>query len=94
MSGPTEQDLARFIRHEARLIDEKRLDQWLALFTDDGLYWVPATPGQPDGLQHNSLAYEDRLLLQLRIERIQQRALRCRVNRCRTYQGCFMIRGR
>jgi 3-phenylpropionate/cinnamic acid dioxygenase small subunit len=68
---PTEHDLARFIRREARLIDEKRFDEWLALFTDDGLYWVPATPGQPDGLRHNSLAHEDKLLLQLRIERLK-----------------------
>jgi len=69
--GPTEQDLARFVRHEARLIDEKRLDEWLALFTDDGRYWVPAAPGQADPLLHNSLAYEDKLLLELRIERLK-----------------------
>ena len=68
---PTEQELARFIRHEARLIDEKRLDEWLELFTEDGHYWVPATPGQPDSVNHNSLAYEDKLLLRLRIERLK-----------------------
>ena len=70
-SAPTEQELARFIRHEARLIDERRLDEWLELFTDDAHYWVPATPGQSDPLNHNSLAYEDKLLLQLRIERLK-----------------------
>jgi 3-phenylpropionate/cinnamic acid dioxygenase small subunit len=68
---PTEQELARFIRQEARLIDEKRLDAWLELFTEDGYYWVPAMPGQPDPLNHNSLAYEDKLLLRLRIERLK-----------------------
>ena len=68
---PTEEEIARFIRHEARLIDEKRLDEWLDLFTDDAHYWVPATPGQPDPVQHNSLAYEDKLLLRLRIERLK-----------------------
>ncbi|MGQ0655614.1 MAG: aromatic-ring-hydroxylating dioxygenase subunit beta [Betaproteobacteria bacterium] len=72
MSGrPTEQALARFVRHEARLIDERRFDEWYALFTEDGHYWVPATPGQSDPHQHNSLAYEDKLLLQLRIERLR-----------------------
>ena len=70
-AGPSEQDLARFIRREARLIDERRLDEWLELFTEDAHYWVPATPGQPDPLNHNSLAYEDKLLLQLRIERLK-----------------------
>ena len=68
---PTEQELARFIRLEARLIDEKRLDAWLELFAEDGHYWVPAMPGQPDALNHNSLAYEDKLLLRLRIERLK-----------------------
>jgi len=68
---PTEQDLARFVRHEARLIDEKRLDEWLELFTEDAHYWVPATPAQSDPFNHNSLAYEDRLLLQLRVERLK-----------------------
>ena len=68
---PLEDDLARFVRHEARLIDEKRFDEWLALFTDDAHYWVPAAPGQTDPLGHNSLAYEDKLLLELRIERLK-----------------------
>ena len=68
---PTEQELARFLRHEARLIDEKRLDAWLELFTEDGHYWVPAMPGQPDAASHNSLAYEDKLLLRLRVERLK-----------------------
>jgi len=68
---PAELDLARLVRHEARLIDEKRFDEWLALFTDDAHYWVPAAPGQTDPLGHNSLAYEDRLLLELRVERLK-----------------------
>jgi 3-phenylpropionate/cinnamic acid dioxygenase small subunit len=68
---PTAQEIARFIRHEARLIDEKRLDAWLDLFTEDGHYWVPAMPGQPDAASHNSLAYEDKLLLRLRVERLK-----------------------
>ena len=64
--------LIRFVVREARLLDEKRFDEWYDLFTEDGHYWVPASPGQPDPLNHNSLAYEDRLLLKLRIERLKQ----------------------
>ncbi|HEY1290730.1 MAG TPA: aromatic-ring-hydroxylating dioxygenase subunit beta [Burkholderiales bacterium] len=72
---PVEEDLARFVRREARLIDEKRFDEWLALFAEDAHYWVPAAPGQTDPLGHNSIAYEDRLLLELRVERLKsQRA--------------------
>jgi 3-phenylpropionate/cinnamic acid dioxygenase small subunit len=71
MTAPTDAELARFIRFEARLIDEKRFDEWYALFTDDAYYWVPAVHGQRSPLTENSLAYEDKLLLQLRLERLK-----------------------
>lgn len=66
-----EQALLRLVYREARLIDEKRFEEWYDLFTEDGIYWVPLTPGQPDGVDHTSLAYEDKLLLKLRIERLK-----------------------
>jgi 3-phenylpropionate/cinnamic acid dioxygenase small subunit len=31
------------VYREARLADEERYAEWLALWTDDGVYWVPAT---------------------------------------------------
>ena len=67
----TEAEVARFIYKEARLLDERRFDEWYELFTEDAYYWVPLVPGQSDPLQHNSLAYEDKLLLKLRIERLK-----------------------
>jgi 3-phenylpropionate/cinnamic acid dioxygenase small subunit len=71
MNPVSDAELIRFVVLEARLIDEKRFDEWYALFDEDAYYWVPASPGQPDPLNHNSLAYEDKLLLQLRIERLK-----------------------
>ena len=72
MTGaPSDAELARFVKREARLIDEKRFDDWYELFAEDGHYWVPAAPGQSDPLLHNSLAYEDKLLLKLRVERLK-----------------------
>ena len=71
MSTPSDGELARFVKREARLIDEKRFDEWYELFAEDGHYWVPAAPGQADPLLHNSLAYEDKLLLKLRVERLK-----------------------
>ena len=65
-------DPVQFVIREARLLDEKRFDEWYELFAEDGHYWVPASPGQPDPLNHNSLAYDDKLLLKLRIERLKQ----------------------
>ena len=69
--NPSEQELIGFVVREARLIDEQRFDEWYELFTDDAYYWVPVAPGQTDPLSHNSIAYEDKLLLQLRIERLR-----------------------
>jgi len=61
-----------FVAHEAALLDERRFDDWLALFAEDGHYWVPLLgAAQADPYSHNSLAYEDRLLLQLRVDRLK-----------------------
>ncbi|HKX43161.1 MAG TPA: aromatic-ring-hydroxylating dioxygenase subunit beta [Burkholderiaceae bacterium] len=62
----------QLVVHEARLLDERRYDEWLALYTDDGRYWVPLQgAAQEEGAPHNALADEDRLLLALRIERLK-----------------------
>jgi 3-phenylpropionate/cinnamic acid dioxygenase small subunit len=67
-----EAEVARFLYREARLLDEKQWDAWYELFTEDGHYWVPLTRNQPDAEFHTSLAYEDRLLLRLRIDRLRR----------------------
>lgn len=84
MNAVTTQDLIDFVVCEARLLDAKRYDEWNALFTDDGHYWIPLVPDQPDGIHHTSHMYEDKLLRELRIERLknprafsQQPASRC-----------------
>src|SRR5579864_4510301 len=68
---PTDAALAEFVYREARLIDEKRLDEWYELFTDDARYWMPLTRGQPNGETYTSLFYDDKLLLKVRIERLR-----------------------
>jgi 3-phenylpropionate/cinnamic acid dioxygenase small subunit len=61
-----------FVAHEARLIDEQRFDDWLALFAEDGRYWVPlAGAAQAEGQAYNALADEDPLLLALRVQRLK-----------------------
>jgi 3-phenylpropionate/cinnamic acid dioxygenase small subunit len=67
----TRQDLIDFVVHESRLLDAKRFDEWNALFTDDAYYWVPLVPDQADGINHTSHMYEDKLLRDLRIERLK-----------------------
>ena len=61
-----------FVAHEAALIDAQRFDDWLALFADDGRYWVPLRGAeQAEGDAYNALADEDRLLLALRVQRLK-----------------------
>ncbi len=67
-----ERTLDAFVAAEAALLDAGRYDDWLALFTDDGRYWVPLQGArQADPVGHNSLAYEDPLLLALRVARLK-----------------------
>lgn len=68
----SEAALCSFVAHEAALLDEGQWEQWLALFTEDGRYWVPLLGRQQeDAHAYNSIAYEDRLLLELRIRRLR-----------------------
>ncbi|MGH8246653.1 MAG: aromatic-ring-hydroxylating dioxygenase subunit beta [Gammaproteobacteria bacterium] len=66
---PNLRELEEFIYREARLLDEQRWEEWIALFTENGEYWVPAAPDQPDPRNHVSLIYETGLLRAVRIKR-------------------------
>lgn len=59
-----------FLEHEARLLDEAKFDDWLALFTTDAWYWVPSEPDQADPHNTVSLIYDDRRLLETRVRRL------------------------
>jgi 3-phenylpropionate/cinnamic acid dioxygenase small subunit len=71
MTNATDDDLLKFVRHEARLIDEHRFEEWLDLYTDDAIYWMPLEWGQTDAKLHASLMLEDKLLLKVRVERLK-----------------------
>lgn len=60
-----------FIVDEARLLDERRFRDWMALFDDDGTYWVPALPDQKSPFEQASLFYDDRDLMKTRIDRLE-----------------------
>ena len=60
-----------FLYSEARLLDDREFEAWMALFADDGIFWIPARPGQTDPLGEVSIAYEDRQLLDVRVRRLR-----------------------
>lgn len=60
----------RFLFHEARLLDQRRFDDWLALFTPDAWYWVPLQENQASPDDAMSIAYDDRRMLEVRVRRL------------------------
>jgi len=74
----------QFLYHEARLLDHGRLDEWLALFTDDATYWIPLQRDQTDPLTTSSIVYDDRRLLEVRIRQFQHPRAHARMPAPRT----------
>ena|SRR5690348_1864796 len=74
----------RFLIHEARLLDEARFDEWLALFTADAWYWVPSQPEQKSPRDTISLIYDDRRLLETRVRRLSSPRIYSQEPRSRT----------
>ena len=64
----------RFLYREARLMDEHAYDEWLALWTDDALYWVPCNEDDYDPERHVSIVYENRARLEDRVTRLKSGA--------------------
>jgi benzoate/toluate 1,2-dioxygenase beta subunit len=71
-AAPDARAIEQFLFHEARLLDEQRFEDWGALFTEDGEYWMPVSAGQPDPLNHVSLLYETKLLRDIHIRRFRE----------------------
>ena len=70
--------------HEARLLDDGKFDDWLALFTPEAWYWVPSEPDQADPVETVSLIYDDRRLLETRVRRLASPRMYSQEPRSRT----------
>jgi 3-phenylpropionate/cinnamic acid dioxygenase small subunit len=70
VSADLRQEVEAFLYLEARLIDDGRLDDWLALFADDLRYWVPCNENDIDPETHVSIVYDDRARLEARVWRL------------------------
>jgi len=69
---------------EALLLDERRFEEWLELFDEDGLYWVPSQPGQASAHDTLSLFYEQKSLLAVRVNRLRQPSMHAQAPPVRT----------
>ena len=60
-------EVSQFIYREARLQDNHEYDAWEALWTDDGVYWIPANGESGDPEQEMSIIYDNRSRIALRV---------------------------
>jgi benzoate/toluate 1,2-dioxygenase beta subunit len=58
------------LHREARLLDQGRFEEWLALLSDDCIYWIPGTPGG-DPRREVAVAFDDRRRLEDRVYRLR-----------------------
>jgi 3-phenylpropionate/cinnamic acid dioxygenase small subunit len=58
-----------FLFHESRLLDERRLEEWLELFTSDGIYWIPLDENA-DPEREPSILYDDSMQRAQRVYQI------------------------
>lgn len=69
-----EREVENFIVQEAALLDEWRLDDWLALFTEDARYTVPSTDmPTADPKEALGIINDDIARLRGRVERLKSR---------------------
>ena len=59
-------EVENFLNVEADLLDRTDLENWMALYTEDGTYWMPVREGQDDPLNEISILYENRTLMAIR----------------------------
>jgi 3-phenylpropionate/cinnamic acid dioxygenase small subunit len=66
-SGALLDEVTQFIYREARLQDDHAYDEWEALWTDDGIYWIPANGEGSDPENEMSIVYDNRSRIALRV---------------------------
>lgn len=70
----TRPEVEDFLHHEAELLDDWDLDGWLALFTDDGRYYVPCNDAPNGDASRDLMLIDDTMFrLRSRVERLNSR---------------------
>jgi benzoate/toluate 1,2-dioxygenase subunit beta len=67
----SDSDIERFLFREARLMDEHCYEEWLTLWTDDAVYWVPCGHEDTDPARQVSIIYDNRAKLGDRVARLK-----------------------
>ena len=67
----TVQEIEQWVYREARLADEGDYDAWEALWTDDGVYWIPANGDDIDPATQMSILFDNRSRIALRVRQLK-----------------------
>ncbi len=70
MPSLSRQQAEEILFEEAQTLDNRRYDEWLAMLTDDAIYWVPCNGEGLDPNREISLVYDDYARLRDRIDRL------------------------
>ena len=70
VSLETQHAVEQFVYRQTEILDGRSWDEWLELFTDDGIYWMPAQEGQITGEDVPNIFYEDQYLMRTRVKRL------------------------
>jgi len=86
MQNISRAEIEDFLFTEADLLDEWRLPEWLELFTEDGIYYVPSTDVAADASPDRNLFYvaDDRFRLSERVKRLMKRTAHAEFPHSRT----------
>ncbi len=72
VADPSERDRFRaLVEREARLLDELKFDEWLAMYVPECIYWVPGTPAAGDPRREIAVSFDDRRRMEDRIYRLR-----------------------
>ena len=63
-------DVSQFLFREARCADDHRYEEWEALWSDDGIYWIPANGDDLDPERQMSIIYDNRSRIRLRVRQL------------------------
>ena len=70
MARDAQHDVEQFLYRQADLLDSKRWQDWIDLFADDGVYWMPPEPSYTTWDGTPAIFAEDKNLMSVRMRRV------------------------
>jgi 3-phenylpropionate/cinnamic acid dioxygenase small subunit len=69
-NGRLREEVEDLLYRQAALLDARRWQEWVDLFVEDGIYWMPVLPSQSDWVSEPSIFAEDKLMMEIRMGRL------------------------